>query len=126
MCSLRSLFLSFMLTVSICAAVVPGVAVGQATVVPVVNNLVGPYGVAVATNGDLYIADTFGSRIYRVPAGTPLPVASPAVFVEAGISLPYALSFAPNGDLYVADAGPDAILRIPAGTTARGNGGYRA
>ena len=86
-----------------------------------------PAAVALAPNGDLYIADREGHRVRRVSAATGViqTVAGtghegfsgdggPAA--RARLRAPAGLAVAPNGDLYIADAGNHSIRRIAATT----------
>ncbi|WP_337288533.1 RHS repeat-associated core domain-containing protein [Candidatus Methylomirabilis sp.] len=104
----------------------------------------GPYGLAVAPDGSLYIADTYNYRIRRVgPDGTITTVAGtgdcsfsgdggPATL--ASLCGPYGLAVAPDGSLYIADqwssrvrrVGPNGIITTVAGTgdcSFNGDGG---
>jgi IPT/TIG domain-containing protein/NHL repeat-containing protein len=102
------------------------------------SKLRGPVGVAVAPNGDLYIADDFGSLIEKVtPVGKLTIVAG--VLGEEGrpkagkatqseLKSPVAVAIGPSGDLYIADqeanviekVTPSGKLSIAAGTGALG------
>jgi RHS repeat-associated protein len=94
-----------------------------------------PFGVATATDGSLFIADTANSRIRRVgPDGVITTIAGtgdsdfggdggPAT--AAFLSFPQHLAVAPDGSLYVTDAFNNRIRRVaPDGviTTAAGTG----
>lgn len=78
--------------------------------------VVGPTGVALASNGTLYVADTDGNRIAAVPeaAGRRRPVADGGITVSAGGELngPLGLTLAPNGDLLAANGGNGNIVEI--------------
>jgi len=96
--------------------------------------LVGPGGVAVAPDGSLYIAETFGHRIRRVrPDGIITTVAGTSYrgyfgdggpAIEAGLNHPHGVAVGPDGSLYIADTlnqrirrvGPDGIIYTLAGT----------
>jgi hypothetical protein len=86
-----------------------------------------PGGVAVAPNGDLYVADAGNHAIRRVAAatgiittvaGTEVPGFSgdggPAA--AARLSTPQAVAFGPTGDLFIADTGNHRIRRVEIGT----------
>jgi len=96
-----------------------------------------PYGVAVDTDGNIYIADTLNNRIRKVTistgiittvAGTGAPSYSgdggPAT--SAGLNNPTGVAFDPTGNLYIADQLNNRIrmVTIPGGiiTTVAGNG----
>ncbi|HYZ85747.1 MAG TPA: hypothetical protein VE621_15155 [Bryobacteraceae bacterium] len=68
-------------------------------------------GIAIGSNGDVYVADFLDSQILRFDsAGTFLNVFSSG----AGIQTPFDLSFGPGGDLYVGSGGNDAVVRVNA------------
>ncbi|MGE5178398.1 MAG: hypothetical protein ACM3PF_04805 [Bacteroidota bacterium] len=84
-----------------------------------------PEDMAVASNGDLYIADTgnhvirkvtAATGVIRTVAGTGVPGFSgdggPAIV--ARLRSPRGIQVAPNGDLYVGDRGNDRIRRVVA------------
>jgi len=77
-------------------------------------SLHGPSAVAVAPNGDVYIADTLNNRIRMIAHQT--GIMSTVVGDAAGLSRPMGLVLARTGDLYVADTGHQRVLRIN-GTT---------
>jgi sugar lactone lactonase YvrE len=90
----------------------------------------GPVAVAVARNGDLYIADTLNDRIrvvnqatglIKTVAGDGLPGDSMAVgdgglATRAHLDNPTDVVVAPNGDLYIADMGHNRVRRVDAMT----------
>ena len=100
----------------------------------------GPNAVAVARNGDLYIADTLNNRIrvvgsatgvIRTIAGDGLPGDTGAngdggPAIRAHLNHPTDVILAPNGDVYVADMGHNRIRVVDALTgvirTVAGNG----
>jgi DNA-binding CsgD family transcriptional regulator/sugar lactone lactonase YvrE len=82
-----------------------------------------PYGVAVATNGDVYIADTGNHRVRRVDAQTHMitTVAGTgkegfsgdgAAALGADLYGPFAIAFDGSGDLYIADSGNHRIRKV--------------
>ncbi|HEU4335397.1 MAG TPA: hypothetical protein VFT32_12955 [Candidatus Eisenbacteria bacterium] len=86
-----------------------------------------PRDVAVAENGDLYVADTGNHAIRKVAAATGLVTTiagkgSPgfggdgAEAAGARLNAPSALAIAANGDLYVADRGNNRVRRVAATT----------
>lgn len=93
-----------------------------------------PQGIAPASDGSLFIADTFNHVVRRVDAqgvirtfaGTEAGLSGdggPAV--RAQISLPVAVAVAPDGSAYVSDSGNNRVRRVtPAGIieTVAGNG----
>ena len=90
----------------------------------------GPSGLAVARNGDLYIADTLNNRVrlveqatgmIRTIAGTATPgdpnlVGDGGPAVAAHLLNPVGVALAPNGDVYIADTGHNRIRRVDAAT----------
>jgi hypothetical protein len=83
--------------------------------------VVGPTGVALAPNGDLYVADTVHNRIAEVdnaPSRTQ-PAARGGVTVSLGNSLnaPLGLTLAPNGDILTVNGGDGRLVETtPTGT----------
>jgi GT2 family glycosyltransferase/sugar lactone lactonase YvrE len=90
----------------------------------------GPRGLAVARNGDLYIADTLNHRVrlveqatgmIRTIAGTGTP-GDPSLIGDGGPAIaahlltPVGVALAPNGDVYIADTGHNRIRRVAAAT----------
>jgi len=90
----------------------------------------GPSGLAVARNGDLYIADTLNNRVRLVEqatgmirtiagtgtAGDPSLVGDGGPAMAAHLLNPVGVALAPNGDVYIADTGHNRIRRIVAAT----------
>jgi large repetitive protein len=69
-----------------------------------------PYGVAVALDGTVYIADTPASQIVKVtPSGT--TSVFPISGITPGLSSPYQLAVDAAGNLYIADGGNDRIVK---------------
>ena len=94
-----------------------------------------PNGVAMASNGNLYIADTLNQRIRRVGAdGIITTVAGNGIkgfsgdggpASQAHLADPYGITVGPDGSLYIADTSNQRIRRVgPDGiiTTVAGNG----
>ena len=92
-----------------------------------------PYGVALDSAGNLYIADRYNSRIRKVSNGAIVTVAGngasgysgddgPATSAE--LSYPAGVAVDSAGDLYIADGGNSRIRRVSNGTiaTIAGNG----
>ena len=83
-----------------------------------------PQGIAVAPNGDLYIADKFSQRVRRVDAQTSLIttvagiINDPGSFgdgglaVNAHLSQPTDIAFASNGDLLIVDSTNHRVRHI--------------
>jgi DNA-binding CsgD family transcriptional regulator/sugar lactone lactonase YvrE len=85
-----------------------------------------PYGVAVGSNGDIFIADTGNNRVRRVDAKTQLIstvvgtgragfAGDGAAAVGADIYGPYGVAVDSSGNLYVADSGNHRIRKITGG-----------
>jgi DNA-binding CsgD family transcriptional regulator/sugar lactone lactonase YvrE len=85
-----------------------------------------PYGVAVGSNGDIFIADTGNNRVRRVDAKTELITTvvgtgsvgfagDGAAAVGADLYGPYGVAVDSSGNLYVADSGNHRIRKITGG-----------
>ena len=92
-----------------------------------------PNGMAVGTNGNLYIADSLNNRIRRVSQGLITTIAGngtagfsgdggPAV--SASLQNPWGVSLDTSGNLYIADCGNNRIRKVSGGTitTVAGTG----
>ena len=89
-----------------------------------------PSAVAVAPNGDIYIADTLNYRIRMVDAktgvihtvagdgtpGDPMDVGDGGPATSAHLNMPSDVALAPNGDLYIADMHHNRIRKVDAKT----------
>ena len=89
-----------------------------------------PNAVAVAANGDLYVADTFNHRIrviaqatgvIRTVAGNGTPGVGDAIgdggpATSAHLNQPTDIALAANGDVYIADMGHNRVRVIDART----------
>ncbi len=100
---------------------------GPATSAP----LIGPYGVAVDSAGNLYIADSGNDRVRKVSNGVITTVAGggpslgdngPAT--SAQLYAPYDVAVDTAGNLYIADSGNDRVRKVSNGviTTVAGGG----
>jgi len=77
--------------------------------------VIGPTGVALGTDGTLYVADSLANRTAAIPnaleretsAGTGLTVSE-----NGAINTPLGLTVAPNGDIIVANAGDGNLVEI--------------
>jgi GT2 family glycosyltransferase/sugar lactone lactonase YvrE len=90
----------------------------------------GPSGMAMARNGDLYIADTLNNRVRVVEqatgvirtiagdgmAGDPSFVGDGGPALLAHLYNPVGVALAPNGDVYIADTGHNRVRKITAAT----------
>jgi hypothetical protein len=82
--------------------------------------VIGPTGVALASNGTLYLADTLDNRITAIPNAmtrTTAVAGGGSTVSEAGhLKQPLGLTIAPNGDILTANAGDGNIVETtPAG-----------
>jgi RHS repeat-associated protein len=99
-----------------------------------------PFGVAVAPDGALYIADTNNRRIRRVGPDGIIDTVAGTVFgstgdggpaIQASLRQPWRVALGPDGSLYIADhsdqrvrrVGPDGIIQTVAGTGTFGYNG---
>lgn len=97
---------------------------------PSSTGLFAPRGIAVESNGDLFVADSGNNRVLRYPR----PVAqsgritAAAVFGQSdftssatttanggSVSAPAGLAIGPNGDLFIADSGNNRVLEFASG-----------
>jgi hypothetical protein len=77
--------------------------------------VIGPTGLALATDGTLYVADSLANRTAAIPdalarqtsAGIGLTVSA-----NGAINIPLGLTLAPNGDIIVANAGDGNLVEI--------------
>ena len=86
-----------------------------------------PAGIDVASNGDLYISDTFNDRVRKVTAATGIISAyagtgtagytgDGGAATSARLSGPEGLRVVANGDLYIADTANNVIRKVTAAT----------
>lgn len=71
-----------------------------------VNALADPFGVAVSDDGDVYVTDGLGGRVYRVEADGRLAV------ITEKLDMPSALAVTPDDALIVANTGAHTIVRV--------------
>ena len=81
---------------------------------------IGPTGVALASNGTLYLADTLDNRIAAIPQAltrtTPARDGGSTVSVRGKLIQPLGLTLAPNGDIVTTNAGDGKMVETtPAG-----------
>jgi hypothetical protein len=82
--------------------------------------VIGPTGVALASNGTLYMADTLDNRISAIPQAltrtTPVADGGSTVSVRGKLKQPLGLTLAPNGDILATNGGDGNMVEIsPAG-----------
>jgi len=94
------------------------------------NSLVAPYAVALDSNGNLYVADSYNNRVLFYPAGS---TTATRVYGQFGsfttntpnnggvsassLNLPQGVALDSSGNLYVGDFGNNRVLFYPAGST---------
>ena len=76
--------------------------------------VIGPTGVALGSNGSLYVADTLDNRIAAIPdaATREQPISNGGLTVSSGgaLSGPLGMTLAPNGDILTANGGNGNIV----------------
>lgn len=93
----------------------------------------GPFGVALDSGGNLYIADAFNARIRKVSKGIVTTVAGKETSGSAGdggpatqamLRTPLGVAVDSNGNLYIADFNNSRVRKVSGGniTTVAGNG----
>ena len=102
-----------------------------ATQKPTSTSLAGPTGIAVDSNGTLYVADATNNRVLRYPrpAGqqgritpdavigqTSFTTSNSAIVSASSLNAPGGVAIGPNGDLFVADTGNNRVLEYAAGS----------
>ncbi len=96
-------------------------------------SLDGPWGLAVDSAGNLYIADTWNNRIRKVSGGTITTVAGNGIqgfsgdggpATSASLDYPYGAAVDSSGNLYIDDFANERIRKVSGGTitTVAGNG----
>lgn len=109
----------------------PNVDTQGSTTIPSATGLWQPAGLAVTSNGTLYVADSGNNRVLRFPRSainqsgriTPDAVigqsnfgsSTSALVSASSLKNPGGLAIGPNGDLFVADDGNNRVLEFPAG-----------
>ena len=83
-----------------------------------------PSGLAVDASGSLFVADTAGGDLVRIPdiSGS----LSPNAEIEAGIGInaPYGVAIDPSGNLYVSDSGAASAYEVARASTALNFGSW--
>jgi sugar lactone lactonase YvrE len=69
-----------------------------------------PHGVAVDGFGNLFFADTGGSRVVEIPVS-----GGPMVTVGTGLSYPIGVAVDAAGDVFISDSGNNRVVEVPAG-----------
>jgi DNA-binding beta-propeller fold protein YncE len=86
---------------------------GVQTTVPA-SGLYYPFGVAVDAAGDVFIADTYNSRVVKIPAG-----GGAQTTVGSGLNMPGGVAVDGAGDVFIADAYNSRVVEVPAGGGAQ-------
>jgi hypothetical protein len=77
--------------------------------------LIGPTGLALGSNGDLYVSDAIGNRVTAISdAATRTGSAGTGIEISSGglLNRPLAMDFAPNGDLLVVNGLNGQVVEI--------------
>ncbi len=91
---------------------------GNLTANPVGSGIPDPYGVAVDSSGDVFVADTYKGAVYKIVAANGLVNASSTVnTLASGFSALRSVAVDGSGNVFVADAG-GAVYEIAAGTNS--------
>jgi sugar lactone lactonase YvrE len=92
---------------------VNGVIPASPTVIQLGSGLEYPYGIAVDSSGDLFVADTFHQAIKEfVAVNGSIPPSPTILTIGSGWSSPEAIAVDATGNLYVADSGNHAVKEI--------------
>jgi len=97
----------------LCASASPGQVafLGAQSTVPA-TGLSGPFGAAMDSSGNLYIADTGHNQIVKIdPAGNKTTVSVSPL----SLSLPSGVAVDGSGNLYVSDSSHGRVVKVPAG-----------
>jgi sugar lactone lactonase YvrE len=87
----------------------PAVAFDPGIQSTVGSGLVEPIGVAVNGAGDVFIADTFNSRVVKVPAG-----GGAQTTVGSGLNYPRGVAVDGAGDVFISDTLNNRVVEVPA------------
>ena len=92
---------------------VNGVIPASPTVIQLGSGLEYPYGIAVDSSGDVFVADTFHQAIKEFVAVNGSVPSSPTILtIGSGWSAPQAITVDGSGNLYVADTGNQAVKEV--------------
>lgn len=92
------------------AAVVTLAGVGPQIDAPAAKSISDPFGVAADADGDLYVTDGAGGKIYSVSEKGEVKL------IADQLDMPSAIALAPDGSLIVANTGAHTIVRVEAVT----------
>ena len=86
------------------------VNVGGGVLAGVATGLSNPYGVAVASNGDVYIADTGHQRVVKLVGGT-----GSLIEIATGLISAFGVAVGSTGDVYITENGHDRVVKLVGG-----------
>jgi sugar lactone lactonase YvrE len=106
----------------------PGIVSPTSQVVPVGSSFAAPFGVAVDSHGDVFVADNYADAAYEIVAGTngnPAGVVSSTSTVNtvgSGFASLLGIAVDGSGNVFVGDNGNGVVQEIVAGTNGNATG----
>ena len=94
----------------------PAIAFGPGVQTTVGSGLSNPDGVAVDAAGDLFIADSFNSRVVEVPAGCSSVACQTTL--GSGLNHPAGVTLDAAGNVVISDSGNNRVVEVPPGCSS--------